>query len=167
MPIMIGNICSLLAMLANAFSSTRKTAKGMLHVQNVGQLIYFAASFVLKGYSAGVQNLIGIVRNFMAIREVKNKLLEGLLVIAGVVLGLAVNNRGWIGFLPIFANLEYTLVIFRFSTNQRVLKLAFLISSVCYVIFNLAISNFVGAASDAFVLITTAIALFQFKPTQE
>jgi len=163
MRIIIGNICSLLAMLANAFSSTRKTPKGMLHIQNLGQAIYFAGAMALRGYSAGVQNVIGILRNVMAIREWKSKILEWILVTAGVVLGVVFNNRGFVGLLPVVANLEYTLAIFRFSTNERVLKLAFLISSVCYIIFNFAINNYVGAVMDTVVLTTTAISLLRTK----
>lgn len=164
MRIIIGNICSLLAMLANAFSSTRKTSKGMLHVQNVGQAIYFAGALAFRGYSAGVQNVIGILRNLTAIKGIKSKVLEWSLVAAGVLLGVAFNNRGIMGLLPVFANLEYTLVIFRFSTNERALKLAFLVSSVCYVIFNVVIQNYVGAVMDAIVLTTTAVSLLRPKP---
>ena len=167
MDIIIGNVCSLLAMLANAFSSTRKTSKGMLHVQNVAQLIYFTCAMVLKGYSAGVQNLIGIFRNFVAIRGIKNKILEWSLVIAGVVLGIAVNNRGFVGLLPVLANLEYTLVVFRFNNNDRALKIAFFISSLCYIIFNTAIMNYVGTVMDTIVLITTGIALFRRQPVEK
>jgi len=99
----------------------------------------------------------------MAIREWKSKILEWILVTAGVVLGVVFNNRGFVGLLPVVANLEYTLAIFRFSTNERVLKLAFLISSVCYIIFNFAINNYVGAVMDTVVLTTTAISLLRTK----
>lgn len=165
--LIIGNLCNLLAMGANAFSSTRKTAKGVLHVQNFGQLMYFITGIVLRGYSAAVQNVVGILRNLAAIRNIKSRILEWSLTAAGVVLGVVFNNRGLIGLLPVAANLEYTLAIFRFKNNERALKIAFLISTVAYVIFNIAIRNYVGAACDLTVAVTTAVVLIRGKKNKQ
>lgn len=41
-------------------------------------------------------------------KNVKNKALEWMLILAGVVLGIIFNNRGLLGWLPIIANLEYS-----------------------------------------------------------
>lgn len=165
--LVIGNLCNLLAMGANAFSSTRKTAKGVLHAQNFGQLMYFITGIVLRGYSAAVQNAVGILRNLTAIWNIKSKILEWILTAAGVILGVVFNNRGLVGLLPVAANFEYTLAIFRFKDNERAIKIAFLISSVSYVIFNIAIRNYVGAACDLTVVITTAVVLVRGKKNKQ
>ena len=49
--VIVGNVCTLFAMAANAFSATRKTAKGVLGVQNISQGIYGVSALVLGGYS--------------------------------------------------------------------------------------------------------------------
>ncbi len=157
----VGNLCSLFAMSFNALSSTRKTPKGVLWMQNISQVIYGVCGIVLGGYSATVQNVVSILRNCAAIRKIKSKFLEWLLVILGVVLGIAFNNRGWIGLLPVVGNLQYTLAIFRFKDDERKIKVFFLISTAAYVGFNFAICNYVGTASDLFVLITTSIMLLK------
>ena len=51
-----GNVCSLLAMITDSISSTRKTAKGVLWMQSISQMIYFVGTVILKGYSGAVQN---------------------------------------------------------------------------------------------------------------
>ena len=63
--------------------------------------------------------------------------------------------------LPVAANLEYSLAIFRFQDNERALKLAFLVSVGLYAVFNLFIYNIVGFVSNTAVVITTAIALLK------
>ena len=157
----VGNLCTLLAMGTNAFSSTRKTAKDVLRVQNLGQAIYFISAIALKGYSAAVQNVVSVLRNLAAIRDIKSKAVEWILTIAGVVLGIVFNNRGLLGLLPVLGNFQYTLAIFRVKGNEWLLKISFFVSTAAYVAYNLVIRNYVGVASDSFVLITTAIVLLK------
>ena len=65
------------------------------------------------------------------------------------------------GLLPVIANLQYTLSIFRFKNNERALKLSFLIFVVLYLIFNVVIYNFVGAALNLVIAVTTASVLIK------
>lgn len=159
--LIIGNLCTLLAMGANAASSTRKTAKGVLALQNLSQLIYFISAIVLGGYSAAVQNVVSILRNFAAIRNVKSKTVAWVLTAAGVVLGVVFNNRGLMGLLPVVGNLQYTLAIFWFKDNQWVLKTSFMLSVLSFAIFNITLYNYVGVLSDTIVIVTTAIVLIK------
>ena len=161
--VIAGNVCTLFAMAASAFSATRKTAKGVLGVQNISQGIYAFSALVLGGYSACAQNIVSILRNFAAMKNIKNKYLEWTLVALGVILGVAFNNRGFVGLLPVIGNLQYTLAIFRIKDNERLLKLSFLISVASFVVFNVVILNFVGAVSDLIVIVTTALVLIKGK----
>lgn len=159
--IIIGNLCPLLAMGTNAISSTRKTAKGMLLFQSLSQVIYFGCALILRGYSAAVQNVVSIIRNMVAIKNIKSKVIEWVLIVLGVILGIVFNNRGIIGLIPVLGNLQYTLAIFYLKDNEKLFKLSFLLSLIGFVIFNLAIFNFVGAIADAVVSVTTIIALIK------
>ena len=132
-------------------------------MQTLSQGVYGLSALVLGGYSAVVQNVVSIFRNVAAIRNIKSKFLEWLLVILGVVLGVAFNNRSWIGLLPVIGNLQYTLAIFRYRDNEEKIKIYFLISVVAYVIFNFAIRNYAGVAADSIVIVTTAIMLLKSK----
>lgn len=161
MDIIIGNLCTLLGMGANAFSATRKNMKGVLRAQNLGQVIYFASAIVLRGYSAAVQNVVSILRNIVAIRNINSKAIQWILTGLALVFGVAFNNRGLMGLLPVVGNLQYTLAIFRFPDNERAVKLSFLLSSICYAVFNIVIQNYVGIAADSFVVVATAIVLLK------
>ena len=159
--VILGNACSLLAMVTDSISSTRKTAKGVLLVQSLSQLIYCVGTVLLKGYSGAVQNVVSILRNFVAIRKINSAFVEWSLVILGVGLGIGFNNLGLIGFLPVVANLQYTLAVFKFKDNERALKISFAVCIGMFAVFNLAIYNFVGVASNLVVLGTTLVMLFK------
>lgn len=161
--IVFGNICSLLAMGTDSLSSTRKTTKGMLWMQNASQLIYAVGGVALKGYSGVVQNLVCIARNLTVIKGINSKLVQWLLVILGVVIGIACNNLGLIGLLPIVANLQYTLLLFKFPTNERLLKFSFMITCLLFAIFSLVIWNFVGVCTNLVVAVTTIVFLVKTK----
>lgn len=161
-----GNLCSLMAMFTDSVSATRKTSKSVLLYQCIGQAFYCIGSIVLKGYSGAVQNAMSILRNFVAIKKINSKFLEWALAILGVVLGVCFNNLGLIGWLPIVANLEYTLAVFYFKDNDRALKIAFLITVAMFGMFNGFIYNLVGVITNAVVLITGILALTR-KEKQE
>ena len=163
--IFLGNLCSLLAMISDSASARCKTTRSMLLVQCISQVIYGVGSVLLKGYSAAVQNAVGIIRNLSAIKERPPKWLEYSLLALGVVLGVCFNNRGLMGWLPILGNLQYSLAVFRFRGNERALKIAFLISAVMFTVFNIVLLNVVGMISNAVIIITTVTSLLQKEGT--
>ena len=166
MNIILGNICSLLAMITDSISSTRKTAKGVLLVQNLSQLFYGIGTILLKGYSSTAQNAVSILRNIVAIRKINSKAVEWALVILGVALGIGFNNLGLIGYLPVIANLQYTLCVFRFKNNGRALKISFAVNSFLYSVFNLAVYNFVGVITNLVVVVVTIFFLIKNKKSE-
>lgn len=167
LPLIIGNGCSLLATVTDSLSTSRKTAKGVLWVQNASQLIYFIGTIALKGYSSAVQNVVSILRNLAAIRGIKSKILEWTLLAFGIVFGIAFNNLGLVGYLPVIANAQYTLVVFRSDPEGKALKFSFAIAVLFFTVFNFAIQNYVGAVSNFFVSITTCIFLLRDKKTKK
>ncbi len=159
--VIVGNTCSLCAMVTDSFSGTRKKHSQIHGIQMISQVFYGAGSIILKGYSSTAQNIVAILRNLAAMKETKSKLIEWLLIILGVVLGAVFNNRGLLGWLPIIANLEYSVSIFRFRDNEKGLKIAFIINMLMYSVFSFIILNYVGAAANIFVAVTTAVSLFR------
>ena len=130
-------------------------------MQSISQVIYFVGTVILKGYSGAVQNVMSIARNFIAMRGRTSKAIEWTLTILGVVLGIAFNNIGIMGYMPVIANLQYTVIVFRFRTNERIIKISFAFSAFLFVLFSFAIHNYVGVATNLIVMITTVIFLLR------
>ena len=164
--LIIGNLCSLLAMVTDSIGSTRRTARGVLALQSLSQVFFGVGAVVLKGYSAAVQNGLSIVRNLFAMSGRKCTWLEWLLVVLGVVLGLGFNNLGFVGLLPVIANLTYSIAVFRFKENEYALKAVFLTNVVMFIVFNAFIYNVVGVLANLVVLVMTAAALLRERRTR-
>ena len=163
--IIIGNAFSLCAMISDSISGTRKKHSEIMAVQIVSQFFYGASSIALKGYSSTAQNVVAVFRNLAAMKRVKSRALEWALILAGVVLGVAFNNRGLLGWLPIIANLEYSVSVFKLKDNERALKLAFIINMVMYAVFSAVIKNYVGVLSCAIIAVTTTISMIKAAKT--
>ena len=159
--IILGNIFALFAMLSDSYSSSKKTTKSMLKVQNFSQLFYGTSSVILGGYSGAVQNGISILRNVLAIKEIKKEYIQWILLLIAVVLGIAVNKIGFVGYLPIIANVQYTFVVLKVKDNEKALKISFLISCILFTIFNIYIYNFIGIISNIIIIISILIFLFR------
>lgn len=165
--IVLGNILSLLAMGTDSLSSSRKNIKSMLWIQNISQLIYGISSIILKGYSATVQNVVCILRNLTVIKGIKSKFIEYFLLTVGIAIGLLFNNLGFMGLLPIIANAQYTLAVFRFKDNEKIIKISFLLHTVLFAFFSLAVLNFIGVCTNLVVAITTLIVLIKSNNTKK
>ena len=107
--------------------------------------------------------MVAVFRNLAAMKNIRMKSVEWSLIALGVVLGVLFNNRGWLGWLPIVANLEYSIAMFQFRENEGQLKTAFLLNALMYSVFNAVIQNYVGAASNIIVAVTTACSLINQK----
>ena len=161
--IIIGNACSLCAMVTDSISGTRKKRSEILAVQMLSQVFYGIGTIVLKGYSSTAQNVVAIFRNLAAMKNIKSKVVEWGLILLGVVLGIVFNNRGLLGWIPIIANLEYSIAVFRFQENEKWLKIAFIINMLMFFVFSDAIFNYVAAVGNIVVAVTTAVSLARKK----
>lgn len=163
--IIIGNVFSLCAMITDSISGTRKKHKEIMAIQIASQFFYGACSIVLKGYSSTVQNVVSVFRNLAAMKKPKNRIIgriiEWTLILAGVVLGIVFNNRGLFGWLPIVANLEYSVCVFAFRENEIALKSAFIINAAMFAVFNAMILNYVGVISSAVIIVTTVVSMIK------
>ena len=161
--VIIGNICSLCAMISDSISGTRKKRSQVLGIQMLSQIFYGVGSIVLKGYSSTVQNVVAILRNFAAMKNIKSKVIEWTLIVLGVVLGIVFNNLGLIGWLPIVANLEYSIAVFRFRNDARGIKIALIINMLMFTVFSFYIRNYAGIVGNTVVAAATAVALIREK----
>lgn len=161
MSIFIGNVCSLIGMLLDSFASTRKQARGVLFSQALAQVVYTIGSIALKGYSATAQGVISMLRNLIAMGGKTRLVVEWILIVLGVIFGLAFNNRGLYGLLPVIANLEYSLAVLKFKNDERKLKIAFSVMVVMFAAFNLVLYNIVGVFTSLLTLIVTLLDVFK------
>ena len=163
--IIIGNVFSFCAMITNSVSGARKKRKEILGIQILSFVFYGIGSFILKGYSSTVQNGVGMLRNITAIKGIKNKTVrtvtEWVLITLGVVLGVIFNNRGLVGLLPVLANFEYSIAVFKVKNNERLLRYAFIANLLMYAVFAVVIKDYVSIAANLVAAVTTVVFLIK------
>lgn len=114
-----GQLVQLFATITDSFSSTRKTANSVLLVQCGSQVFYFLSSLISAGYSACAQNVVSVLRNFAAIRNINKKRGERALKISflfAVILFIIFNFVIW-NFVGVICNaiIAVTILIFLFK----------------------------------------------------
>ena len=165
--ILLGNLLSAAGSACDFVSTSRKRADEMLIIQCITQVFFGFSYFVLKGYAAIAQNIVGILRNIFALKKTENKGIETLLTILPIPMGLWMNNMGFMGLLPIVANVEYACMVFKFKGNVKMIKLAYLINTVIYLFFNFAVKNYFMVISNIILIFSIAIFLIRDKKNVE
>ena len=154
MIVLIANIIELFGQCTSLYGSTRKSKNEILTCQ----LILFGAdavsSYLLKGYSAIVTDVIGMLRNLLSIRNIGNKMISYVLLIATAVFGLWFNSNGFVGVLLVVVGLIQTAVILNRKSSTRDIQMACCFSSVCWAVFGLAIRNYVSAGFNVFATVS-------------
>ena len=155
--IIIGNIISLFGSGGILISTAVKNKKNILKVQTAASFFLLASDIVLRGYSGAVQDLICIVRNLTVILGKKSKILNFFFIISGVALGVIFNNKGWLGLLPILANLQFSCIVLYPKADDIMLKASIFASNVCWAIYSLCILNYVNMVVNILICISAAV----------
>ena len=92
-------------------------------------------------------------------KNIKSKFVEWTLAILAVVVGAYFNNLGLWGWLPIIANLTYSLAMFRFRDDETKLKIVFIFNLIMYCIFSIYVKSYTGAVANVLTIISSIASL--------
>jgi|GEM_PF-6261761 len=167
------NIISGIAMIIFIIASMIKSKNKIISWQCIGHMIFVFVETMTKAWSSIVQEVIGITRNLLTITKKNTKVISILLIILGAVIGVAVNIifkpkdapwfGSWVGYLPVVANLEYSIIVLRKNSTVRTIKLSFCISSILWGLNFLFLGVYVSAILNFICAITALISFFKFK----
>ena len=108
--------------------------------------IFFAA------YAASASMLLSALRNWLVSREKYAKPVMFFFLIAGVIIGTAINVRGVLGLVPVIATAQYTLCCF-YIKGVLATKYSIAVNLLMWVVYSFLILDFSTAISNAVVLI--------------
>lgn len=148
--VLLANMLTLIAQLVSFYASTRKSKNQVLFFQNVFMLIISVASYLLKGYSAIVTNVVCVIRNCLSMKGIGSRWITYGLIVFTVVFGTAVNRNGFLGYLPIIANIIQTLAVLDEKADVRRVKISFGIACLLWTAFNWSIQSYVGSFFNLF-----------------
>ena len=146
--VILGNVLSGLGMVMLFISTRMQDKKQILCIQSFNHGCSAMAGVLLRGYSGVVQDIVSIARNMAVLRGKLTMVWKVVFVGVGLVLGLAFNNRGVVGLLPIIAATEYAVIVVRDGTTERTLKLAIVVSTICWALYSLFLMNYVNLVAN-------------------
>ena len=151
----IGNLISLAAsgfMIASCLTHKREA---VFRLQFFQCLLLGVSSWFLNSYSGIAANLISGPRNLAVTRgRFDAKTMTGFLI-ASVVLGVLVNNRGWIGYLPVVANLQFAFCAYAL-TSLKGTKLSIALNVLIWIVYSFLVCDLATGISDSVVLLVTS-----------
>ena len=158
-----GNAISLAAAcftLASAWSGVRTR----IYLYQAAQCFLLAAANVFFLSVSGTTTLLlCAVRNLLVARGRFTKKLCVVFVIVVAVIGLAANNRGMPGLLPVFTTALYTVVCL-YVKQPIPIKINLITNLVLWAVYDILISDFVSFAVDTGSAVTALFSIIRKVP---
>ena len=129
----------------------------ILKTQCVQWAIMGVSNLMLGGATGFISNMISIGRNLYTLKRDLTKPVKIGFIVVQIVFSAAFNQIGWLGWLPIFAAVAFTL--FLDVKDERVLKATIIFGQVLWAVFDFSLMNYTAFAFDIFTIISTAIGL--------
>lgn len=163
--LILGNIIALIAASLSVVIGIIKSKKKVLFTQTIQYITYATADFLLGGITGAITNLIGIFRNVLCYKEKLNKIMIILIILISTILTLIFNNLGFIGLLPLFNNIVYTLFIN--VKDELKFKILILTQMILWLIYDLTINSYTSAIFEVITIISCVITGYQLYITRK
>lgn len=157
--IILGNIIAFIAASTNIIIGVIKSKKKILYIQTIQYITYAIADFILGGITGAITNLISIFRNVLCYREKLNNFIVLLIILISIILTLMFNNLEFIGLLPLFNNIIYTLFIN--IKDEFKFKILILVQMILWLIYDLTIKSYTSAIFEVITIISCIITGYQ------
>lgn len=164
--VIVGNICSFFAAcftLASAWSRDRKR----IYLYQAAQCFILAAANIFFASVSGTTTLfLCALRNCLIAydRFTPRRCLIFVLSVAAV--GLAANNRGLIGLIPVVTTAIYTVGCL-YARSPRAIKLNLILNLILWAIYDMIILDLVSFAVDTISAVMGTLSLFRNSRMQK
>ena len=157
----VAEVISFIGMLIFLYSTTIKSKKKFLLVQNVFFIVDTVVWILKNGFSAVIQNVVGIIRNLFVYYNKQTKTFDIVFIVLSAVIGiLVVDWKNFVVFdlFPIISNIEFSVVMLK-TKNIKYVKGALIVSSLLWAIYGLYNAVFVTFVFNTISCIVTIITL--------
>lgn len=144
------------------FSITAKKKQTMFIYQTIETLLSIVKNILLGGYEGAIAQLIGLIRNILIMTNTTIKGSEFILPTLNFIMGIFINERGLLGYLPIIATMIYSYVTLS-SSSYLTTKLVLLLNIILWIIYQIIIADYITALVNTVALIMTGISIYKHK----
>lgn len=163
MNLIIAQIIGVLAILTFAISPHQKTKKRVLVWETISNIFYALQYLFLGAFSAAATNFIGIIKNLIFYQYTnKDKkiplplliLYITIIIIAGI---FTFNNI--LSIIPIVLSILVAYGVWQ--NNLKVYRFIYLISTICWLIYNFIVGAYVGVIGNFIQLFSAIMAIIR------
>ena len=158
--IVIGNIISLVAGIFIILSMWVNDEKKAYFYQFLNAFILMFSSVFFFSWTGVTTMAIAASRNLMVYKDRLTRNWTIFFIFISIVIGLIVNTMGFVGLLPIIAIVQITLCNFYLKTIKTI-KTSFIVNSLIYVVYFLAILDFSSAVIESFTALVGLVSLYR------
>ncbi|MDE5714656.1 MAG: YgjV family protein [Anaeroplasmataceae bacterium] len=165
-----GNILTGIGMFLFFLSSFFKSKQKIVLLQTGNHTLSCIGQICLKQYSGSIQDAVSIIRNICILFKKNNKILNWFFIALGLILGTVLNvvlnlKNAFlmgIGFLPVFASFQYSIIILFPNIKVPFIKASMAVSCVCWTIYGLFLKNYSMVISNIIIFVIALIAVVQY-----
>ena len=148
-----------IALTAGCLMKDPKKVYGMQVTENV---ILIVSSACFGSWSGISTLLVSTVRNILLVKGMFDKRMMYLFMILVTGCGLAVNNKGLIGLLPVLATVILTVCNY-YAREIMAIKWSLFINIVLWAIYFFAILDVVSGITQVVIAVVTIASIFQLR----
>ena len=163
--IIIGNAISLAGAALMVAVGFLKTRRSILLTQCTMFGLMGTANIILGGMTGAVSSLVSIIRNLFCLKGPLTARFKLFIIMIQILLSVRVNTLGWIGWLPIISACFYTWMID--VKDEIMLKTVLIIAQSMWLIYDLAIHNYVAFTFDIFTMLSNMCGIVSLKTNQK
>ena len=157
--IIIGNIISFVGAIFLSTSCVLKNRKLIFYFQAINCFILAVASVFFNAYAGIATLIISGMRNIIVAHDKYNAKLMYVFLILTFIIGIATNNRGLIGLIPVIATIQYTICLKVFKTLMLT-RISIWVNTALWVVYSFIIMDYSTCFMDSISLVTVTFSLF-------
>lgn len=161
MTLIIANIISFIGSLCMIGSGAVKNKKHILIFQSLEMFLFVVSNIILGGITGIIINGASLLRNIVSYFDKMTKNLTIIFTIVIIIISLWLNNLGFMGLLPLFGTVVFT--IFMNSKNINYVKISLGFSMLMWIIYDAYIGLYISSIISFISFCANAITLYQIN----
>ena len=160
--ILLGNLISFLASMALTAGCLMKDPKKVYGMQVTENLILVASSACFGSWSGISTLLVSTARNILLVKGRFDKRMMYLFIVLVTICGIAVNNKGMIGLLPVLATVILTICNY-YAREILAIKWSLFVNIMLWAIYFFAIWDVISGVTQVVIAVITLASIHQIK----
>ena len=147
-------------------SALMKTKTRLLIAQSIAHAFNIVSWAIMGAWTAIVPEATNATRNLFILGKKNTKIVSILLIVISTLIGVLINifadGNQLIGYLPIFASFQFSVVVLIPNIKLPYVKMSMIVSNICFIIFSHLTDNIVFVIANALTLVASLVAIIMY-----